>query len=393
MTDSTTSTPKFLAPISVERFFADHWGRERLIIHRDQPDFFRDDVDLGELDRLVTSVRIPVTNFNLARGDTPLPFSDYCVGSSFVDKRRAIDLHQGGATVILRSIEQWSPGLNRLRIAAEEFFRCEAQINVYLTPPGEKSTPPHWDTHDLVILQVAGRKRWRIHAGARTLPLGDERFRVNEDFVSREREEIVLHAGDTLYLPRGVIHEPVAEDYSAHVSIGLHTFRWYDLMNVALRLLAEQEGSPLREAVPMGHASGRRADAELIRGLLDPELLARASAVLEEGFRSSRAVDLEGRLLEIQRGPRLDADSRYVRRAGLAWAASATEGGLQLSVGERQVTVPPAFRAAVEYVLAHETFSAAELPVPAVEGGGVALCVALQEIGAVQPTFGRGGEG
>src|SRR6185503_10903815 len=121
--------PDFLAPLSADHFFAEYWGRKRLAIHRGAPDHFRDVVDLRELDRLVTCVRIPVANFNLAQGDMPLPFPSYSTGGTFVDKARALTLHQQGATVILRSVEQWSPAINRLRIAAEEFFRCEAQVN------------------------------------------------------------------------------------------------------------------------------------------------------------------------------------------------------------------------------------------------------------------------
>ncbi len=376
--------PDFLAPIAADRFFAEHWGRKRLIVRRGDPGYFRDIIGLPELDRLVTSLRIPSTNFNLAQDNDPLPFSAYCSSGSFVDKQRALTLHHQGATVILRSVEQWSPDLNRLRAAAEAFFRCEAQINVYLTPPSQKSTPPHWDTHDLVVLQIEGSKRWRLYAGARTLPLGDERFRVGEDLVGEVLEEVVLHAGDTMYLPRGVIHEPVAEVYSAHVSIGLHTPRLYDLLDVALRLLAEREGSPLREAVPIHAPLERLPDVDLLRDLLDPDLLRSAAAVLGAAFARTRAVDLEGRLLEIRRGPRLDDAVRYARRAGLGWQISAVDGGLRITVGDQHITVPANFRNAVDHILTHASFTAAELPVAEPATNGVALCLGLQEIGALK---------
>jgi ribosomal protein L16 Arg81 hydroxylase len=255
---TTASTPSFLAPFAPEAFFAEHWDQTPVLIARDDRDHFRDVVDLEELDRLVTSARIPVTNLNLARGDSPLPFASYSQGS-LVDQARVLALHREGATIILRAVEQWSPALNRLRIAAEELFQLEAQINVYLTPASEKSTPPHWDTHDLVVLQIEGSKRWRLYEGRRTFPLSDEPFRIGEEAVSEDYREVVLHAGDTLYLPRGVIHEPVAEGYSAHVSIGVHTLRVYDLLEVALRMLAAREGSPLRRTLGDWARGGLRA--------------------------------------------------------------------------------------------------------------------------------------
>ena len=37
------------------------------------------------------------------------------------------------------------------------------QVNAYLTPPGNQGFATHYDTHDVFVLQVDGRKRWRIH--------------------------------------------------------------------------------------------------------------------------------------------------------------------------------------------------------------------------------------
>src|SRR5262245_62100799 len=128
-------TPFFLAPFPAGTFFSEYWGRSPLVIRRETPGYFCGTVDLSDLDRLVTSVRIPANNLNLAQGDTALPFSSYSIDNSFVDKSRVLTLHQQGATIILRSVEQWSPALNRVRIMAEEFFGVEAQVNVYLTPP------------------------------------------------------------------------------------------------------------------------------------------------------------------------------------------------------------------------------------------------------------------
>ena len=300
--------PVFLAPFPVDSFHAEFFEKARLHIQRNDPTHFRDVVDLAHIDELVTSVRIPPANFNLAQGDTPLPLDAYCIGATYVDKARVLALHQQGATIILRAVEQWSSHLNRLRVAAEAFFHCACQINVYITPPNHKSTPPHWDTHDLLVMQIAGSKVWRLFEGARTLPLADERFSIGKDYVSAACEEVVLGVGDTLYLPRGVIHEPVAQTYSVHASIGIHTLRWYEVLGVALRLLAEREGSLLRTSVsPDGAPPPRAATVDEISRLVDTELLTRARDILHQQHLGARAVDLQGVMLDQggqhQRGP------------------------------------------------------------------------------------------
>lgn len=380
------AAPHFLAPYPVERFFAESWERSVLVIRRDDPDYFRRWITLEELDLLASSMTIPPTNFNLARGDNPLPQASYCAGN-YVDKERALALHEGGATIIMRAVEQWSPGLLRLRAHAEEFFGVATQLNVYLTPPSEKSTPPHWDTHDLFVCQLHGSKRWRLFEGARTLPLADERFRVDADSVGRQCSEITLHAGDTLYLPRGTIHEPVADAYSAHVSIGVFHHRWVDVVQEVVQIVAAEEQNPLRrslvdlDALHDGSAL-REVGATLAAALADPVILASARERLERRFAAARAVDRGGRLLETARPTPLGVSTRFARRPGVALHTREGEAGMQLCWNDNYISVRAPMRAAVEHIVEHAVVSPAELPGALSAEERTALCYALLELGA-----------
>ena len=379
-------TPSFLAPVAASHFFSEYFGRKRLLVQRREPDYFRGVLDIEEFDRLVTSTRLPPANLTMAKGDTPIPQSEYVVGGTAIDQRRVIAHHQAGVTIILRAAEQWSPALNGLRVAAEDFFGVEAQTNVYLTPAQQKSTPPHWDTHDLFIMQLEGSKRWRLFRGARTLPLADERFRVGEDYVSPDCEEIVLHPGDTLYLPRGVIHEPVAETYSVHVSVGVLVTRYYDLLSTALRLLAEREGSWLREAVPTRAGMPRQdLDDALAAELLKPEVIGRAVATLHRRFSATRGVDLQGWLTQTARATVGEAPpDRYCRRGGMSLHVSEVARGIQLAAGTQTVVVPRSLKDAIDYILHHDSFDANELPGGQSAEDRLALCLALRRIGALK---------
>lgn len=289
--------PAFLAPCGAAEFRARYLDQAMFLAQRHAPCHFDGVLSFASIDTLVTSVRIPASNMNLAMGNTPLPLDAFCSGGTYVDKAKVLALHEQGATIILRSVEQWSAGLQRLRIEAEDFFGCECQINAYLTPPGQKSTPPHWDTHDLVVLQIAGSKTWRLYPGQKSLPLGDERFQIGRDAVGAERRDVLLETGDTLYLPRGIIHEPVAESYSVHLSIGVNVIRWHDVLALALRLVAEQEGNALRTSIgPAGAASGFPFETALAQ-LAAPMTIARALSMLRQGVRAATPEDLEGRLL------------------------------------------------------------------------------------------------
>jgi len=47
--------------------------------------------------------------------------------------------------------------------------------------------------------------------------------------------ELMLTAGDLLYMPRGFLHEAwTTDEPSTHLTVGLHVVRWLDLLSVAL---------------------------------------------------------------------------------------------------------------------------------------------------------------
>ena len=48
------------------------------------------------------------------------------------------------------------------------------QVNAYITPPSSRGFSPHYDVHDVFVLQVAGEKHWRIHAPVLPDPLRDQ---------------------------------------------------------------------------------------------------------------------------------------------------------------------------------------------------------------------------
>ena len=46
----------------------------------------------------------------------------------------------------------------------EEQFGAMVGANAYLTPSGEQGFAPHYDDIEAFVLQLEGRKRWRVYA-------------------------------------------------------------------------------------------------------------------------------------------------------------------------------------------------------------------------------------
>ena len=110
------------------------------------------------------------------------------------------------------------------------------QANAYCTPAGAQGFAVHHDTHDVLVLQVSGRKRWRIYAPVAELPLKDQRWSADDAAaVGAPLHDITLRAGDTLFVPRGWPHEAISDDAaSLHVTVGLHPPTRLDALRAAL---------------------------------------------------------------------------------------------------------------------------------------------------------------
>ncbi|MFJ6520999.1 cupin domain-containing protein [Streptomyces filamentosus] len=142
-------------------------------------------------------------------------------------------LHQqlrDGASLVLDAVDELHAPVETLATALESIFRSHVQVNMYASWTSQEGFGTHWDDHDVVVFQVEGAKRWRIYGPTRVDPL----YRDLEAPATPEGEplaEIMLRAGDVLYLPRGWWHAVAAtEGRSLHLTCGLQTTTGADLL-------------------------------------------------------------------------------------------------------------------------------------------------------------------
>jgi 50S ribosomal protein L16 3-hydroxylase len=99
---------------------------------------------------------------------------------------------------------------------------------------------PHFDSYDVFLLQVHGKRRWRIGA-QRDLSLKPGLpLKVLQHFEAEE--EWVLEPGDMLYLPPHIAHDGVAEGECMTCSIGFRAPSAHELTAQFLYHLAERTG-------------------------------------------------------------------------------------------------------------------------------------------------------
>lgn len=133
-----------------------------------------------------------------------------------LDTERALALLNEGASIAVQSAQSHSSKLRQLRAAIQGEFGHPVNINIYITPGGgNQGLVKHSDPHDVVVLQVLGRKYW------------DTWETVSEEGVGTAR---VLEPGDLLYLPAGTPHNVRSLDcLSAHLTIGITAITYRDV--------------------------------------------------------------------------------------------------------------------------------------------------------------------
>jgi hypothetical protein len=161
-----------------------------------------------------------------------------------------------GATLVLQGLHRTWPPLASFARELSTQLGHPVQVNAYVTPPQNTGFAPHYDVHDVFVLQFAGRKRWHVHEPVWPAPLRDQPSQNHKLAVDARATEAplidrVLERGDTLYLPRGYIHSATSlDEISGHLTVGVHPITRRAIVD---HLLAElSDDVELRRSLPVG---------------------------------------------------------------------------------------------------------------------------------------------
>ncbi|SDO77235.1 Cupin superfamily protein [Klenkia soli] len=271
-----------------EVFAAAYWSRRPLLTSAAElGQDFSDLLTLADVDDLL-SVRGLRTPFLRIAKDGAVVDPKRFTGSGGagaevadqVSSDSVLRLFSEGSTVVLQGLHRLWPPLIAFADALAADLGHPTQVNAYITPPSSRGFSPHYDVHDVFVLQVAGEKHWTIHEPVltdplRTQPWGDRADAVAERAAQTPVVDAVLRPGDALYLPRGYLHSAVAlGEISAHLTIGVHNVTRWGAVESALdlvRTLATDDPA-LRASLPLGvdlSAPGTTADdvAAVLAGL------------------------------------------------------------------------------------------------------------------------------
>ncbi|XP_046577340.1 bifunctional lysine-specific demethylase and histidyl-hydroxylase NO66-like [Haliotis rubra] len=195
-------------PLTTDRFFSELWERKPLLVKRHIPHYNDGWFTTSELDRILREENIQFgVNLDVTTFEKGVRETHNISGRAYAPV--VWDYYQNGCSVRLLNPQTYSRNVWKLLAILQEYFGCCVGANVYLTPPGTQGFAPHFDDIEAFILQLEGKKHWRLYSPrnkSEVLP----RFssaNLKEEDVGEPILDVLLEAGDMLYFPRGTIHQ------------------------------------------------------------------------------------------------------------------------------------------------------------------------------------------
>ena len=327
-------------------------------------------------DRFLTGgVRAP--GFRLVRLGTTLTRRDYCrsaqIGNQQVDDivepNRVLEHYGSGATVVLQALQFSDPAHAEMSTNLALELDHPVQVNAYLTPPVERGLDIHFDFHDVLVVQLAGAKHWRVWP---PLPRSERPVKRGRSVAQPVTDELgtplldrVLERGDCLAIPRGFPHAAESTDSeSVHLTIGVMALTWDRVLRDVIDDTAS--GSALADRLPFGGLGGfahgdRPHPAEALAALSDHVTIDRLRhGIAAEVWRRQPRTRLRPR-----RPATVTADEAVSVTPGpLLWldARPAADGKHAVHLGDRQLRFPADCTGFVTEVLrSPRTFTARSL--------------------------------
>ena len=355
-----------LDPVAADEFLARYWEQQPLVVARAEHGRFAGLLSTADVERLLCSSGMRYPGFRLVKAGAQLNARDYTVDlpwrptafTGMADVDRVLAEFDAGATVVLQGLHlSWEP-LALFCRALERDLGHPVQANAYYTPRHSQGLGVHHDTHDVFVLQVAGEKRWLVYEPVLELPLRDQRYSPELGGPGPAVHDVVLAPGDTLYLPRGWLHEAVtSESDSLHLTIGVNVYTWLDAFKAALEECAGELA--FRRSVA-ADGSGGESLVEALEARLGAQDV---SARMRKRFVRGRRPVRDGQLSQLRALDSLTGKTQLERRPTVIADVRATPDAVVVEFEGKEIRFPRRVHAQVAFAATTAgPFRAEDLP-------------------------------
>ena len=201
-----------LGGLSPQQFMRRHWQKKPLLIRQAMPGV-KPPVDRSALFALAGQDEV---ESRLIVQD--LASNDWRLRQGPIPRRGLPKLDQPGWTLLVQGLDLHVPAAHAMlrQFGFVPQARVDDLMISYASDGG--GVGPHYDSYDVFLLQVHGRRRWRVGPLKDASLRPDLPLKVLANF--EPQEEWLLEPGDMLYLPPMWGHDGVAEGECMTCSIG-----------------------------------------------------------------------------------------------------------------------------------------------------------------------------
>jgi bifunctional lysine-specific demethylase and histidyl-hydroxylase NO66 len=358
-----------LQPLAVQTFLDEIWGATHYHVRRRGAGYF-DNLLSGPsaVEELLECFRRePSAAVRLVRGNEKKDPATYRPADGSLDLGRIRNDFADGYTIILDNVERYVRTIATLSHSIEADLNFPVQVNAYVTPPESQGFVPHYDEHDVLILQFQGSKVWHVYDGVDVPPHEMERHQAVDTAALPVPADLHLEAGDVLYLPRGRVHgAETTSESSLHLTVGIHAPTVLTLIIRALHSLSFTDDRVHTRLPPHYlddadvRASLQAPLRDIVRTVEDPDVIADSLGALEDALvRRGRCPPVG----QISNSVGIDERTLVVKYQPLYSRVTAVAGGVALQFAQLSINAGSDHEAAMLFVSrTTEPFRVGDLP-------------------------------
>lgn len=226
-------------PITPEDFFENYWNKKSLFVkgHKDK---FKNLFSWQEINRICKEHRLSAPDIRLAhegKSTDDLLFLKTRVtprGTTLysIDIPVLYSLLSQGASLVLDAVDEMSPAVSEFCESIGREFSCQFSVNAYSVWGSDPGFGVHWDDHDLFVVQIDGKKHWRLYGTTRPYPLDKDTEPTPFPDIDKFEWEEVIEPGDIIYIPRGHWHGATGmNEPTLHLTCGMNNPTGVELLN------------------------------------------------------------------------------------------------------------------------------------------------------------------
>lgn len=251
-------------PITPKEFFEKYWEKDVLYISRSDTAYFENIFSTYKLDSILREYPLHFTR------NIDVVVYENGKKEVFNPEGRAVpsqlwDYYSNGCSIRVLNPQSYDQNIHSIISSLQEYFGTMVGTNLYLTPPGSQGFAPHYDDIEAFIIQLEGKKHWKLYK-----PKHEDVLARNSSMNFKAEElgppfmKVTLNAGDVLYFPRGTIHEghTTPDAHSLHITVSVYQHTAYaDLLeqilpnaikNAAAKDVEFRKGLPLNYLKHLG---------------------------------------------------------------------------------------------------------------------------------------------